>query len=115
MKKMIIVWSLIATCLFGTIYFIGIRVNKEYKIYRDYEADLIESATVYLNLTETKLKSGEKKNITIEEMLKTGVLSTNKVEEDECKGYVTVKNTNNDYQYNAYIKCNSYTSVDYKE
>lgn len=115
MKKMIIPWCIIALCLFGSIYFIGIRVNKEYKPYRDYEADLIESATVYLNLTDTKLKSGEKKTIKIEEMLKTNVLSTNKVENDECDGYVSVKNMGSEYQYNAYIKCKDYTTVDYKE
>lgn len=115
MKKMIVLWSIVAACLFFSIYFIGIRVNKEYKPYRDYESDLIESATIYLNLTETKLKSGEKKNIKIEELLKSGSLSTKNVNDDECEGYVTVKNVNSEYQYAAYIKCKNYTSVDYKE
>lgn len=115
MKKMIIAWCIIAVCLFGTLYFIGIRVNKEYKPYHDYEADLVESATVYLELTDTKLKTGEKRTIKIEEMLKSEVLSTKSVNDDECDGYVDVKNVGSEYQYNAYIKCEHYTTVDYKE
>lgn len=115
MKKMIIAWILIAACLFGTIYFIGIRVNKEYKEYRDYEADIIESATVFLNINDNKLKDVEKRNINIEELLKSNTLSTNKVNDDECTGYVTVKNNGGEYDYKAYIKCKNYISVDYKE
>lgn len=115
MKRMVIAWLIIAVCLFGTIYFIGIRVNKEYKPYRDYEADLVESATIYLELTDTKLKKGEKKTIKIEEMLKNETLSTKTVNNDECEGYVDVKNSGGEYQYNAYIKCKDYTTVDYKE
>ncbi len=114
MKKMIIAWILIAILLFGTIYFIGIRVNKEYKDYRDYEADLIESATVFLNINERKINAGEKKKITVAELLKSGALSTNKINDDECDGYVTVKNNGVNYDYKAYIKCKKYTSVDYK-
>ena len=48
-------------------------------------------------------------------MLKTGTLSTNKVKEDTCDGYVTVKKMGSEYQYDAYIKCKNYTTVDYKE
>lgn len=112
---MVITWIILAFCLFGTILFIGVRVNKEYKPYRDYESDLKESATIYLNLTDTKIKVGDKITIKMEEMLKTDVLSTNKVNDDECDGYVIVKNTGGEYQYNAYIKCQDYTTVDYKE
>lgn len=115
MKKMIIAWCIIAVCLFGTIYFIGIRVNKEYKPYRDYEADLVESATIYLELTNTKLKNNEKKTIKIDEMLKSNTLSTNKANNEECDGYVVVKNVGSEYQYDAYIKCPHYTTVDYQE
>ncbi len=115
MKKMIFPWIIITCCLFGTILFIGIKFGKTYKPYYDYEADIKESANIYLNLTETKLKNGDKKTIKMEELLKTGTLSTNKVGEDTCDGYVTVKNMGSEYQYDAYIKCKNYTTVDYKE
>ena len=115
MKKMIFPWIIITCCLFGTILFIGIRFGKTYKPYYDYEADIKESANIYLNLTETKLKNGDKKTIKMEELLKTGTLSTNKVKEDTCDGYVTVKKMGSEYQYDAYIKCKNYTTVDYKK
>ncbi len=115
MKKMIIVWLFLATCLFGSILFIGFSMNKEYKPYRDYEADISESANIYMTINEEKLKSGEKKKIKLAELLKSGALSTNKVKDDECDGYVIVKKSGGEYQYNAYIKCQNYTSVDYKE
>lgn len=114
MKKMLISWIIVASCLFGSLYFIGMRLNKEYKQYRDYEADLEESAMVYLNLTNTKVEKGKTFKIKMDEMLKSGSLSTKNVDDDTCDGYVNVKNTGGEYQYSANIKCGHYTSVDYK-
>ena len=65
-------------------------------------------------INERKINAGEKKKITVAELLKSGALSTNKINDDECDGYVTVKNNGVNYDYKAYIKCKKYTSVDYK-
>lgn len=112
MKKMIIAWIFIAVTLFGTLYFIGINFNKEYKMYRDLESDMIESASIYITLNEIKLKNNEKLTISTDDLLKSKTLSTTKIEEDECSGFVIVKKSD-EYEYNSYIKCKNYTSVDY--
>lgn len=115
MKKMIAVWLFLAFGLCGTLYFIGLNMEKEYKPYRELEADMVESASIYLTVNEIKLKTGEKKTINISELLKSGNLLTDTVKSDKCVGYVTVKKKIDDYQYDAYIKCKNYTTVDYEE
>ncbi len=115
MKKMMIAWIVIAICLFGTLLFIGLRMDKSYKPYRNLEADMVEGATLYLTINEIKPKLYETMRIESDELLKSEVLSTMEVGEDKCKGYVTVKKLTSDYEYNAYIKCKDYVTVDYQE
>ncbi len=114
MKKMIIAWVLIATSLLGTLYFIGINFNKEYREYRDLEGDMIESASIYLTLNQIKLNVNEKVTLTSDDLLKSKVLSTMDIKNDTCIGYVIVSRSN-EYDYNSYIKCKNYTTTDYEK
>lgn len=114
MKKMIAIWLFLALGLFGTLYFIGINFNKAYKDYRALEADMTEAASIYITVNKIKLKIGEKLTIKDKELKENNLLPTMNIEDDECKGYVLVKKTYDNYEYDAYIKCKNYTTVDYK-
>lgn len=110
MKKMIGAWIFIAVCLFGTLLFIGISYNKEYKPYRDLEADMQESASLYILTNQIKLNIGEKVKIVADDL---DSLESMKVKDDTCDGYVIAKKTLDDMEYEAFIKCKNYTTVDY--
>ena len=115
MKKMMAVWIFLALCLFGSIFFIGFSLNKEYKPYRELEADMKESASIYIIMEKIKIKQGEKLRITSSDLLESEALDSMNVKDDECTGYVIVKKSTSDNEYEAYIKCENYTSVDYEE
>lgn len=115
MKKMIAIWLFLALGLFGTLYFIGVSYIKAYKDYRALEADLIEAASIYIMVNKIKLKIGETLTIKDKELQDNNLLPTMQIDDDECKGYIIVKRAYDNYEYDAYIKCSNYTTVDYKE
>ena len=49
------------------------------------------------------------------ELEENNLLPTMSINDDECKGYVLVKKAYDNYEYDAYIKCKNYTTVDYQE
>lgn len=114
MKKMFAIWLFLALGLFGTLYFIGVNLDKAYKDYRALEADMTEAASIYINVNKIKLKVGEKLTIKDKELQDSNLLPNMKIADDECKGYVSVKKTYDTYEYDAYIKCKNYTTVDYE-
>lgn len=115
MKKMIIVWIFLAFCLFGSLFFIGISINNEYKPYRALEADMKESASIYIIMNEIKVKTGDKIRIKANDLIKSKTINSMSVEDDECTGYVIAKKSLDDYEYESFIKCNNYTTPDYDE
>ena len=48
MKKMVIIWVIIAVMLVGTLTFVGLEFQNSIKEYRSYESDVVESAQIYM-------------------------------------------------------------------
>lgn len=115
MKKMIVAWLFIALVLVFSIYFIGLSVIKEYKPYRELEADLAESATIYMEKEKIVLRYKEKHKIDIEDLAKDKLTGNIKVGEDKCTGYIIVKKELNGNSTKAYIKCENYTTEGYED
>ena len=55
MKKMVIIWVIIAVMLVGTLTFVGLEFQNSIKEYRSYESDVVESAQIYMELNDVKL------------------------------------------------------------
>ena len=115
MKKMITVWGFLAFCLFGSLLFIGISINNQYKPYRELEADMKESASIYILMNKLKVKNGSPLRIESTDLLESTAIDSMSVDDDQCVGYVIVKKSAKDNDYEAFIKCKNYTSVDYEE
>ena len=115
MKKMIIIWVVIAVMLVGTLTFIGLQFQESVKFYRAYENDIVESAQIYMQVKDIDLDVKETKRIDINELITEKYLETNQVEEDTCAGYIIVEKTYTGYEYFPYIKCEDYTTTDYEE
>ena len=115
MKKMVIVWVFIAFSLFGTLLFVGLSFNSKYKPYHELEADMKESAKIYILVNKIKISNTNEFRIESSDLLKSNSIDSMKVLDDECTGYVIAKKGNNENEYNAYIKCENYETIDYKE
>ena len=76
---------------------------------------MTEAASIYITVNKIKLKLGDKLTIKDKELEENNLLPTMSINDDECKGYVLVKKAYDNYEYDAYIKCKNYTTVDYQE
>ena len=50
----------------------------------------------------------EEMHLTLTELLKLNVIETNVVKDKTCQGYVDIKNDEQFFDYEAYIKCGNY-------
>lgn len=112
MKKMMIIWVVIAIGLVGTLTFIGLQFQESVKEYRTYESDIIESAQIYMEVTGMDLDVSESLKLDIDKLIEDKYLDSNEVGEDTCTGHVTVKKTFDGLEYIPYIKCKEYETKD---
>lgn len=114
MKKMVIIWIIIAVMLVGTLTFVGLEFQNSIKEYRSYESDVVESAQIYMELNDVKLDASKTLKLDLNKLIEDKYLSTNMVGEDTCEGYVIIEKTFKGIEYYPYIKCEEYTTVDYE-
>lgn len=117
MKKLTIVWGILVILLALSLLFIGINSSKKYKDYRAMESDIVEAIRVYSG-QEENLKSlpveGETLRVSLNELIEKKLIINNKVLDDKCDGYGTIKGKSISFEYKAYIKCKNYTTKGYK-
>lgn len=114
MKKMIIIWIIMASVLVGTLTYIGLKFEEKVKDYQILESDIEESAQIYMQVNELELKYKENVKIKTSKLLEEGILKNMTVGDDECSGYVVITKELKGFSYNAYIKCENYTTLDYE-
>lgn len=114
MKKMIIIWVIMALTLVGTLTYIGFKFEEQVKDYQILENDIIESAQIYIEINDIKLDYGESIKVKTSKLIEEKCLKSTEVDEDECTGYVVIKKNLKELEYNAYIKCDNYTTIDYE-
>lgn len=85
---------------------------KNEKNYEEYEKDLKKSARHYIeNLYEGELSS--QFVISITELKEENLLT--EYSDYNCKGYITVFENNEEYDYKPYLNCDDYKTKDYNE
>lgn len=114
MKKMMIAWISLSLGLFGTLYFIGVNYNKNFSAYHELEADLIESAHIYMEVKDLSLGINETMKIKASKLMDSNTISSLKINDDTCDGYVIIKRQIKEYDYTAFIKCSEYITPDYE-
>lgn len=115
MKKMVICWILLIGGLVGVLTFIGLTYEKSVSLYKSLEADLVESADAYVNITKIDLAIDESLIITDEKLREDNLIGSMSVESDTCEGYVEIKKNINKTNYKAYINCKEYQTEGYKK
>ena len=115
MKKIYAAWIFIIGGLLLSLVFIGLNINRENKDYRALENDMVEAAQKYIINNSIDLGTGESIKLQDDILLKSESLKSMKAKNEDCVGYVKVKNTGSELDAKAYIKCQGYTTKDYVE
>ena len=117
MKKITIIWIILIVLLVSMLGFIGINVSKHTKPYKALEGDIVDAMKVYYgqdtNLTKLP-SSGKTHKVTINELKTFGLTINNKINDDTCDGYGIVTGKMGSHSYKSYIKCDEYTTENYK-
>lgn len=113
MKKLMIVWGIIAVMLTGTLTFIGFKMKASLEGYHSLEMDMIEAAGIYLKLEDIDLSINEKIKVPIKKLLEKDCLNHQTVDEDTCEGYVVISRNLDGNDYHSYIKCANYETEGY--
>ena len=112
MKKIMIVWAVVAIILVGVLTYIGFNIKDNNKPYKSLEKELERKASALIGEKPGLLNSLNK--LTVEDFNNNGYPVEMTVNGDKCDGYVTLSKNISIYEYNAYIKCNNYTTNGYQ-
>lgn len=110
MHKISIIWGIIMMLLVLVLTLIATSYKKETKEYKAFEIKLEETTKNYME--QNGLYPEEEMHLTVTELLNLNVIDTNVVKDKSCQGYVDIKNDNQFFDYDAYIKCGNYETKD---
>ena len=113
-RRISFVWGFILVLIFGVLTFFAMKWKNKYEPYFKLEQKLIDSCKFYYESAYSYPSKGQQVKIKYEELKSKNIIDSLSYNEDECNGYAIVKN-NGVIEYNAYIKCNNYTTKDYSE
>ena len=114
LKRISIIWGIVAVLLFAFLTAIGFIYKNKTQKYTDLDKELVKVTKSY---TATDFKfpiNGEEIIITFEELKNAGLIDNLKVDNQKCDGYVEVS-FNNVTEYKAFIKCDKYTTHNFKK
>lgn len=119
MKKnnyLFILWGVIVIALVVLLTIMGFMLKGKNKKYERVENRLKEATSSYVDHNFLYPESDEKLKILTKDLLDNGFLKYEelKVNKDVCTGYVILKK-DMVYEYEAFIKCNNYTTKGYQK
>lgn len=119
MKKnniLFVIWGVIVIALIGLLTTMGFMLKGKNEEYEKLEKRLKEATSSYVDHNFLYPDGDEKLKILSKDLVDNGFLKTEelKVGKDVCIGYVILKK-DMVYEYDAFIKCNSYTTKGYQK
>ena len=118
MNKLSVLCIILIVLLLSVLGIITISVSIKNKPYKVLEGNIVESMKMYYG-QDTNLKKlptkGKTHKVTLEELKDFGLTINNTIKEDTCDGYGIVTGETVSHNYKAYIKCNNYTTKNYKK
>ena len=111
MKKNMVIWLILIAILVGGLTVIGLKIKNDNKEYKTLEKKMTDVAKAYYGEIPGLLKDNE--TISLQDLSDYDNTLTNKVNEEECNGYVKTTSNMGIFEYKAYIKCNEYTTKGY--
>ena len=114
MKKMTIIWGIIMVLIFGLLTFFGLKWKKKYQPYFDLEEQIVQKTQQYFEQYHSYPEGSGQVKVTLDELKSYNVIQELSTNDEQCNGYVIVKNEGV-MKYNGYIKCTNYTTKGYQE
>lgn len=119
MKKnniLFVIWGVIVIALIGLLTTMGFMLKGKNEEYEKLEKRLKEATSSYVDHNFLYPEGNEKLKILSKDLVDNGFLKNEelKVGKDVCTGYVVLKK-DMVYEYDAFIKCNSYTTKGYQK
>lgn len=112
MKKILIIWTIVALMLVTGLTFLGMNINSKNREYYDLEKQLTEAAQDYYSQYPNELPAS-KAVITAEKLSETNFINELKYKNEVCKGYVVIEKNYLNHGYSSYIKCSKYQTKNY--
>ena len=114
-KVLFAIWAIIVVVIIVLLTVMGLILKDRAEKYGELEAEMVDSVKNYAkdnsifddNLNEALIEG--------KILIESGYLDSLEVNKDICEGYVIVRNTNNSYLYEPFIKCDKYTTDGYLE
>lgn len=113
MKKIIIIWTIVAVLMVSLLTFIGFKILEKREVYYDLEANLNQATKDYM-LQNPDYLPAKKSIVSSNELLAYSLIKPLKVNGDICEGYTEVIKKYLTYEYKSYIKCKEYTTQNYE-
>lgn len=114
LKKISIIWGLLLLVIFSLLTFFALKWKAKNSPYFKLEEQLVAKTKSYYEMNHSYPTKDNYVIIPFEELRENNMIDELKIDDDECDGYVKVQN-NGVIEYNAYIKCNHYTTKDYEK
>ena len=114
LRKLSIVWGLMLITIFGVLTFFAMKWKQKNEPYFKLEESLVSAAKLYYESAHSYPLQGQEVKINYEELKNNNMIESLSINDQECDGYVIVKNKGV-IEYNGYIKCSDYTTKNYSE
>lgn len=113
-KILFAIWAVIVVIVIGLLTTLGFILKNRYETYHVLEEKIIESAREYAFHHVFFDPEDSEVVVTSEELIELGFLDNLEVNDDECTGYVVIRNEDVK-EYDGYITCSVYTTKGYEK
>lgn len=113
-KILFAIWGVVVVIVIGLLTTLGFILKNRYETYQVLEEKIVESAKEYASHHVFFDPEDSEVVVTSEELVELGFLDNLEINDDECSGYVVIRNEDVK-EYDAYITCSRYTTTGYEK
>lgn len=114
MKKISFVWGAILVIIVIGLTVIGFVYKNKSNDYKNMEKNLVEITKKYVELKFLYPDPNQKLKISFSELKQNDLIEELKKDDQECDGYVIIKNNGTAYEYKGYVSCPNYSTKGYE-
>ena len=116
MRVISIVWGGFLVLLVVLLTMIGFKIKDKSLKYEELEKTLENSAEKYIELKTYYPQGEDKLKITWEDLVSSDIINKDKLDKNKCRdAYVIVYLKDMVYHFDAYLKCEDYTTKNYNK
>ena len=115
MKVISVLWGALLIGCLGVLTFLGFKLKDKDLKYRELEKKLENAAEKYVEAYSYYPQGEDKLKITWDDLVSSDIIKKEDLDEDQCTdAYVVVYLKDMVYEFDSYLKCENYTTKNYK-